>query len=245
MTHHEHLPYRENIPAYALGALDAEEVAAFEAHLETCASCRVELAEYRRVGESLLMTIPPKQPSAANRKRLQSRLPGANKSPRPQFTFSFGRLALGLSIIALLVLNLFSFLQVRQIQSQQASLLNQVENAQAALAMLSSSNVQMIPIQGGDVSGTVLLNESQNTAVLILQNLPLPARNQVYQIWLVKPDGGRVSAGLFLPEGGRSYTTQTISSTGSFSDYLGIGVTVEPAGGSDAPTGERVFKVDF
>ena len=111
--------------------------------------------------------------------------------------------------------------------------------------MLSSPNVQLFPIDDGTVAGTVILSNEQNQAVLIVRNLPLPGENQIYQIWLVKPDGGRVSAGLFRPASGESYTTQTISSTGLFSDYLGIGVTVEPVGGSDAPTGERVFRVDF
>jgi len=245
MTHDEHVPYRENIPAYALGALDAEDVAALRAHLETCASCRTELAEYRFVGESLLTSVPPKQPSAALRNRLQNRLPGAQRSTRPQSTFSFSRLVPGFAVVALLVLNLFSFLQLRQIQSQQTALLNQVKNAQTALMMLSSPNVQMFSIAEGNVAGTVLLNYQQNTAVLIVRNLPIPEKDTIYQMWLIKPDGGRVSAGLFRPESGWSYTTQPISSNGSFSDYLGIGVTVEPAGGSEAPTGERVFKVDF
>jgi anti-sigma-K factor RskA len=81
--------------------------------------------------------------------------------------------------------------------------------------------------------------------VLIVRNLPLPGENQIYQIWLVKPDGGRVSAGLFLPEVGQSYTTKAILPAQPFSIFVGLGVTVEPAGGSEAPTGERVFKVDF
>ncbi|HEX9333518.1 MAG TPA: zf-HC2 domain-containing protein, partial [Anaerolineales bacterium] len=67
MTYYEHLPFRENIPAYALGALDAEEAAALEAHLQTCASCRDELAAYRTTSENLLMTLPPQLPSAALR----------------------------------------------------------------------------------------------------------------------------------------------------------------------------------
>jgi hypothetical protein len=29
------------------------------------------------------------------------------------------------------------------------------------------------------------------------------------------------------------------------SSYIGIGVTVEPAGGSDQPTGERVIRINF
>ena len=57
MTYYEHVPFRENIPAYALGALDAEDVVPLEAHLRTCASCRDELAAYRATGDGLLTTF--------------------------------------------------------------------------------------------------------------------------------------------------------------------------------------------
>ena len=245
MARDEHVPYLENIPAYAIGALDAEDVSALETHLQTCASCRTELAEYRVLSESLLKAVPPKRPSVVLRKRLQSRLPSAQKTMRTQLVFPFSRLAFGLAVIALLALNLVSFAQLRQIQNQQASLLTQVENAQIALAMLSSPNIQTVLISGENVSGTLLLDKSHNQAFLIVGDLPELANDQIYQIWLVKADGGRDSAGLFRPESGQSYTTKAISSTQMFSNYLGIGVTVEPAGGSDAPTGQRIFKVDF
>jgi len=245
MAHDEHAPFIGNIPAYALGALDAEDIPALESHLRTCASCRTELAGYRLVSESLLTAIPPKQPSAALRKCLQSRLPGAQRSSPPRVTWSLSRFAMGFAVIALLVLNLISFAQLRQVQSQQASLLNQVEDAQVALGMLASPNVQMLSISGESASGTLLLDKENNKAVLIAQNLPALTEDWIYQIWLVKADGGRVSAGWFRPESGQAYTTKAISGTQMLSDYLGIGVTVEPAGGSDHPTGQRVFKVDF
>jgi anti-sigma-K factor RskA len=245
MTQNEHMPFIENIPAYAIGALDVEEIAALEAHLQTCASCRTELAEYRLVSESMLTALPPKQPSAALRKRLQSRLPSAQGTSRPRFAWSFNRLAAGLVIAALLVLNLLSFIQLRQIQNQQADLVHEVEDAQMALALLSSPNIQMLAINGENVSGTILLDKQNNTAVLIAQHLPQLKENQIYQIWLVQGDGDRVSAGLFRPESGELYTTKAIAPAQTFSDFVGIGVTVEPAGGSDHPTGERVFKVDF
>ncbi len=245
MARDEHAPFLENISAYAIGALDAEEIPALESHLETCASCRTELAEYRALNESLLTAIPPKRPSAALRKRLQSRLPGAQRSTPPQWTFSFSRLALGLAVIALFALNLFSFMQLRQIESQQARLLDQVENAQAVLAILSSPNVRMLTLSGEQISGSLLLDTENNRAVLLAYNLPPLAENQTYQVWLIEPDESRVSAGLFRPESGGTYTTQTISPPRSFANYMGIGVTIEPAGGSDQPTGERVFRVDF
>jgi anti-sigma-K factor RskA len=247
MTPDEHTPFRENIPAYAIGALDGEEIPALETHLETCASCRTELAEYRALNDSLLTAIPPKQPAAALRKSLQSRLPSAQKATRSSrtFTLSFGRLSLGFAAIALLVLNIISFAQLRQIQIQQASLLTQVENAQIVLGLMSSPTIQMLPISGEKASGTLLLDKGNNKAVLLLRDLPELTENQTYQIWLVKSDGGRDTGGLFRPASGQSYTTKVILSPQSISDYVRIGVTVEPAGGSDAPTGERVFRVEF
>ena len=41
-----HAGFQENIAAYALGSLDPGEAAALEAHLETCETCRAELADY-------------------------------------------------------------------------------------------------------------------------------------------------------------------------------------------------------
>jgi anti-sigma-K factor RskA len=245
MTLDEHAPFLENIPAYALGALDMEESAGLEAHLDVCIACRTELADHQRVSAGLLSALPPQAPRPALKRTLMARLPSAQKSSRPQWTFPFSRLAPGFAMLVLLILNLASFAQLRKIQNQQASLINQVWESQSALAMLSSPNTKMLNIVGGEISGTILLDRENNKAVLIAQNIPALAQNQTYQIWLVKPDGGRDSAGLFRPESGQIYTTKAILPVQSFSNYLGIGVTVEPAGGSAAPTGERIFKVDF
>ncbi len=245
MIHEKHAPFLENIPAYALGALDADDVAALEAHLEECASCRTELAEYNAIGESLLTTVPPKQPSAMLRKQLQSQLPSARKKPSPKFTWSFYRLAAGVAVIALLALNLISLNQTRQIQNQQAELMNQVNDAQFVLAMLSYPGVERLSVEGEDVTGSFLLDGDRNIAALIVWNMPQLSKKQTYQAWLIDPQGGRVSAGIFIPQTDEAYTTQIITTGSGFSNYVGIGVTVEPAGGSDQPTGQRVLKVDF
>ena len=42
--------FLENIPAYALGALEGDEQLALQKHLETCASCRAELDAYASRG---------------------------------------------------------------------------------------------------------------------------------------------------------------------------------------------------
>lgn len=245
MTQDEHSLLRENLPAYALGALDAEDIAALEAHLETCESCRTELAKYRLVSDNLLMATPPRLPSAALRKRLQSRLPSAQKPTRPRFAWSFGSLGLGAALALLLIVNLLSFTQMRTIQSQQSSLLQQIKTNQFALSMLAYPGTRSLPIVAANFSGSVLVDTEHNTAAVITWRLPELPSDQTYQIWLIEPDGHRVSAGLFRPQENSTYTTQPVFPKQSLANFVGIGVTVEPAGGSDQPTGPRVFKVDF
>lgn len=245
MTRDEHSLLRENIPAYALGALDVEEITALESHLQTCEACRAELTQYRRVSDDLMAALPPKAPPAALRKRLQSQLPSAQQKTRRRFAWSFGRLAMGGAFVLLLLFNLFSFLQMREVQRQQATLLQQLKTNQFALSMLAYPETQAFPISGTNLSGSVLLDRDRNTVALVMWHLPELSDDQTYQAWLIEPDGDRVSAGTFLPQNTSAYTTQPIYAKQNISDFIGIGVTIEPAGGSEQPTGPRLFKVDF
>src|SRR5512138_808636 len=117
MAQDECAPFRENIPAYALGALDVDEAVALEAHLRTCDSCSAELASYQTIGDVLLTAVPPKQPPAQLRQRLQERLPSAQK-PRRQLwpSFSFGQLAMAAVLVLLVALNVFSLIQLQSLQ---------------------------------------------------------------------------------------------------------------------------------
>lgn len=245
MTHEPGDPFLENIPAYALGALDADESRALEAHLQSCAACQAELASYRRVSENLLLATPPHMPPPELRNRLQARLPKAQLAPKPRFSWSLSQLGLAGAVALLLILNIFSFLQIRSLQSHQAQLTRQLETSQTALAMLSYPDTQTLYLEGSGIIGTLLLDKERNVALLTAWDLPQLQPDQTYQIWLIDPQGGRTSGGIFQPEPELPFTSATIFSAGSLANYVGIGVTVEPAGGSSQPTGERVFKVDF
>jgi anti-sigma-K factor RskA len=245
MIRDDHAPHLENIPAYAIGALDAEDVAALEAHLRTCDSCRAELAEYRTLSGSLLMAIPPKQPPAALRKRLQSRLPRAQKPARPQWNWSFSRLAVGASLVLLLAMNLYSILQMRAFQQEQTRLSRQVRIGQTVMSMLSYPATERLPIDSEKVVGSVLVDKERDIVALIVWNMPELTQDQTYQVWLIDPQGGRTSAGTFSAETEQPYTTKIVYPEQSLTEFTGVGVTVEPASGSDQPTGENMFRVDF
>ena len=245
MTYYQHVPFRENIPAYALGALDAEESAALESHLRTCESCRQELDTYRATTDNLLLGLTPRNPSAALRRRLQRRLPTAQKAMRPRLNWSLNRAAVAIAIVLLLALNVFSISQVRALQRQQTQLMNQMQNGQMALEMLSYSNTQAFRINTEKVRGSLLLDKEYNNAVLILRGLPAIPANQTYQIWLISPNEDRVSAGLLRPQPDQPFLAEPIHAPQDLVNFVGVGMTVEPAGGSDHPTGTQVFRIHF
>ena len=85
----------------------------------------------------------------------------------------------------------------------------------------------------------------KNLSYLLVWNLPLPPEDQVYQIWLVGPDGSRVDAGSFRPDTGHPFTSTALLTSRNFTEFTGLEVTVEPSGGSGAPTGERIMSVDY
>ena len=242
-----HLPFRENLSAYALGALDADETAALEAHLRTCDSCRAELADYQRVRAGLLSGLPPQAPRPALKRTLAARLPSAKKSIRPrwQWEWSFGQIATSAAFAFLLIINILSLNQVRALQTQQAELTRQLTMEQKALAMIASPGARTLPVNGANVTGSLIVNNETNSAILILSNLAELEQGKTYQIWLITPDDGRVSAGVFNVNQDGSITIASLVSRDPLLAYVGIGVTVEPAGGSDQPTGPKAFGVEF
>lgn len=246
------LPYRENLAAYALGALDADEISALESHLKSCQDCQSELADYQSVTTGLLQAIHPRTPPSGLRRNLIDRLPSRrNRTPNLLATmfgqFSLGQVAAAMVVVVLLGLNIFSSIQIRSLQQQQSALADRIANDQTAIAMLAYPSTQALPVHADvqDLTGSMLVDKDKKTAVLVLWNLPQLDVGQTYQIWLIDAEGKRTSGGLFTSTDDHGYTAATISSPVSLGQFVGIGVTVEPWGGSDGPTGTRVLGVDL
>jgi anti-sigma-K factor RskA len=246
------LPHRENLAAYALGALDADEISALESHLAGCPDCQSELADYQSVASGLLWSVPPQTPPPGLRRKLIARLPSQRSLSHKSKTNIFGRfpisqVASSVALLILLGLNIFSSLQIRELQQRQAELAERLSQDQTAIAMLAYPSTQALPVQAEveNVAGSMLVDNDKMIAVLVVWNLPQVETGQTYQVWLIDPDGGRTSGGLFKPVEGQRYTTTTIWSPQPFREFTGIGVTLEPEGGSDAPTGSRVLGVDL
>jgi len=108
--------------------------------------------------------------------------------------------------------------------ADQADPVNQV--ARAADLREASVNV------AGGGKATLMISASKDAAVVKMSGVPAPPAGKVYQMWLIPKDGSApVSQGLMDEQAlSRPAVVQGIHSAAS------LGITVEPAGGSKAPT---------
>ncbi|MFJ7419848.1 anti-sigma factor domain-containing protein [Streptomyces uncialis] len=88
--------------------------------------------------------------------------------------------------------------------------------------------------------GTVVASRARDKAVFIGAGMPRPPAGKIYQLWY--DDGGTMrSAGLMEPARG----DQAVLLDGPLGGASGVGITVEPAGGSPGPTSDPVGLVSF
>ncbi len=84
----------------------------------------------------------------------------------------------------------------------------------------------------------VVTSDSLGQAVLVTDGLPPAPDGRTYQIWYLGADGSAASAG-FVP----STATGAVLLTGDPRSASGVGVTLEPNGGSPQPTTTPVLAV--
>jgi hypothetical protein len=84
-------------------------------------------------------------------------------------------------------------------------------------------------------SGRLYVDEEDVGGAVAVSGLPALSPGRVYQLWFIREDGTRESGGTFTVDdrGGAALIVQI---PGRLSDYLGIGITEEPAGGSSSPS---------
>lgn len=235
MTDH---PWQESAAAYALGALDADERAAFEAHLAGCAACRVEVQAFREVAGLLAGAAP----AVAAPPGLRDRALGEARRVRP-----IGRGALlwlpWLAAAASLVLALGAGYAWWSGRAARAALELSLQQTRLALdsnqaiveALLDSAvGTAGLAATGRPPAIRLFWNRARHVVVMAAFDLPPAPAGRTYQLWAIKKGQTPVSLGTFntLP-GGRLVATMPVPP--GFKPDLSA-VTEEPAGGSPQPT---------
>jgi anti-sigma-K factor RskA len=241
----DHRVFNDNLAAYALGALDTEETSALEAHLRTCDECRLELADYQLISSGLLTALPPRNPRPALKRSLQKRLPGEVRSVHPRLKWSLNQYLAAGAFVFLIGLNIFSAFEVYTVKKDKAELNGQYGSDQTAIAMLAYPSTQSTVFDQNGISGSLLVDKNRNLLAVFAWHLPPTPAGKTYQMWLIDPQGDRTSGGFLIPDNDQAFVMAIIRSQQPLTGFTGLGVTLEPSGGSPKPTGEKILRVDF
>lgn len=237
MNNEEHV--YDLLPAYALNSLDEEEKIIVAVHLVDCEKCQLELESYQQVVDDLPLAMKTKQPPADLKASIFKQLGEGRQSPDLQYKESwFDRLrSIFLStapvwgaaslvlIIVLLISNLY--------------LLNNLR-AHETVRQTDLTTVAMVATDySPEATGMLVISGDGEYGVLVVDHLPILNETLQYQLWLIY-DGQRTSGGVFSVND-EGYGSLLIASVQPLSSYPAFGITIEPAGGSPGPTGEKVL----
>jgi hypothetical protein len=228
----------ELLPAYALDALDPEEMQAVRTHVATCARCRAELADYNQVVDALGTVAPVASPPSALRSRLltsaASASPPNNRPPQSVSPIALNRssrrlrvvtFGLAAAAVVLLAATVVLAAMLRDATDQR----NQAVTGQQAFVTYLSSGGQVESMTGltasdyGTSQGRArLMTAPGKPPMVVVGDCPPTTKDRVYRVWLAE-NGKRTLLGELdvTAQGNGWYTIDIPASVTSF-DTVGI-----------------------
>lgn len=250
--------------AYATDALDDLERARFEQHLAACEDCRAEVTELREAA-ARMATITEATPPESLRSSILAGIaqvrplppftedrsddedddaglpPAATRSAAPAAPDEPTRLVPGTSrrglrrwapALVAAVLALVAGVTLSMWQPWDSP----------AEQVLEAADAESVWVDLGEAGqAEVVRSNSEDRAVLVTKGMALPPEGRVYQLWY-QPAGTdeMVPAGLMPRD-----EDNTVVLEGRASQAVTVGITVEPAGGSEKPTTDPIAVFDL
>ncbi|HEX6781916.1 MAG TPA: anti-sigma factor [Solirubrobacterales bacterium] len=220
MNASDHNRWAEDLAAYMLGALDRDEAAEFERHLEGCERCREEMGWLEPAVQTLPEAVERQEPPRQLREALMAevRADVREASSRPAASHRRRWLlkpVVGFAVVALLVAGVVGY-EVGKDGSGGGG-------ASTLERQLGDLSVKMV--QEGD-SGTLQLSG--------VHQLP---PDRVLEAWVERDGEVEAVPALFVPNRNGQAETRIADMNG----VTTVMVTEEPQGGSDRPTGEPIM----
>ncbi len=153
----------------------------------------------------------------------------AAKAAAPRRKFRLAGLltpSTGFAVIGVAAAIVFALIAV----SQHDSAANAKEHQQALVAILSAPDAHVVPLKsaaGGPAGGRMIVSKNRAALVSSLQSAPA---GHTYQAWGLRPGG---ASPVPLPTFSGDGDVVILDDVGQ---YDGVGVTVEPSGGSQKPS---------
>lgn len=238
--------------AYVLHALDAPERARFERHLASCARCTSEVATLREVTASLGTTSDATVPHELRTQALAAIATTPQDPPawpagsdvvdrrRPRgvlvgLTAAASVLAVAVAVLVGVVDDLQGRLDALEVTAAAAR-----TDADDLVALIAAEDVVLHTVRVEDVRGRIIASADLGEVVFLVEGLPPAPAAHTYELWTIEADGPR-PAGLIEPDADGRVTEHLTGVTSA----RAIGVTIEPDGGSPAPTTDPMMVVDL
>lgn len=224
-----------------LGALDREDITVdVQRHLAGCESCRRAAATFATTVATLPEALPPVHPPARLRNNIMAqvyaeaaRMPAARRrSPLSRLWRSLPAsrgftVATGLAAAAAVVLAVWGSSRSSGTNPQLTSRTYQVAGTAVA----------------PQVSGALYYDATTTRSVLFVHGLQPPDASatpkRAYEVWLIPAHGAPVAAGFLTRQPGGQTWAAALS--GNAQAYHVVAATIEPATGSEQPTGPKVL----
>ena len=238
--------------AYVLHALSETERATFEHHLADCGPCALEVRELaataQRLGTAVAAGPPPALKERVMRQitTVRQEPPDVPRGSRPATSRrgrSLPRLALAACLAAAVLGGSVAVWQYRQAEDAQKQWEAAEQSHEEMLRVLGAPDVRITsgPLPAG-ATGTLVLSPGEDRAVFVAAGMPVPPAGMVYQLWF-DDDGTLRPAGLMDP--GDGPRAMVVVMDGPVGGAVGMGITVEPAGGSPQPTSDPLAEMTF
>lgn len=239
------------LEAYALYALSPEEEAVVEEYLAAYPDASDDVMMLQEAAAMIPYSVPTQTPSPQLRLRLmadvyQEALADAGeqpRSPRPA-SFAAARARRQRSVFWPFAAVILLALTVG-FGGWAAALNHNLGGKERVIATQSSAIAaagMAKPIAGttpnAPARGELLRLANDQAAVLTISGLPALANGTVYEVWFIA-GAAPVGAGLFSPNPDGSWSGLV---RGDVTNAQAIAISVEPTGGSAAPTGDIVAK---
>lgn len=250
------------VALYALGSLSPADAAAVRSHIKQCPECRAEYDALRPTVNALAQsaeacddpTTGTTFPSELIKARVMKTVRGEAARPAAPVREKISRAIVWPAYIvaaACVALSIWAtgsnFLMETKLHSEQeqvAVLTRQVRatNATAAaqkvmIADLMDSASQRYTVANGEVV------RHGERVYIAMHSMPLPPKGHVYQAWMLHKGAKDMTPGAtFMPETGG---VAVVSLPPHASTMDAVAVSVEPEGGSKAPTTKPEFVVKF
>lgn len=258
----------ELLAGYSIDALSPEDSDFIDRYLDDRPAWQAELAGYQRVSGLLAYASPP-QPvpvraragilaridalaiESQEEARARSQQPRARLGERwRQWRRSAPKLAWATAASSTIVAVAFvmaTIVMQDRISEQQGQLAQFQEEKSEASKVLSTENsrqhvVELIQSSAAPLArGRLYIDQLDNTAMLVVRNMPQPAEGEVYMVWALTSavdEYARLGT-LEVDEFGRGQ--KILAPPDSFNHYLNVRITIEPIDDVSIPTGPEVM----